>query len=144
MTIAFHGVGSSIPQVQVNDHTGSNVSFGQNIFDDLTSSDIVVLTTVPEQKPEQTAKPAAPSISFPRILFNRFTKEQVKEVNESKMLPKNAKFVGNGITVNFIDFTAGTHILPKGYEVKNDRFGFTHVVREGTQSWLFKKETSEK
>lgn len=84
----------------------------------------------------------APKIGIGRILFHRLTKEQIKAINKSGELPKNAKFVEFAgkidITWNALDATEGTHKLPAGYEVKNDIFGFTHVVREGTKSLFIK------
>ena len=81
-------------------------------------------------------KPQAPAISTARLLFGRLTDEQIKQVNESKQLPENAKFVMNGfggysITNNFFNFRAGTRQLPEGFEVKKDIFGFTVVLPKG-------------
>ena len=78
-----------------------------------------------------------PKIGTLRVLTHRFTKEQINAVNESRELPKNAKFTGNNkisIKWNLLDVTKGTHKLPAGYELKNDILGYTHVVREGTKS----------
>lgn len=91
-------------------------------------------------KSEQTTQ--APEIKTGRILIGRLTKEQIEAINESGELPQNAKFQEyNGqlrITWNALDVTTGTHKLPAGYEVKNDIFGFTHVVREGTKNIFIK------
>lgn len=86
-----------------------------------------------------------PKIGFFRVLFNRLTKEQIDAVNNGAELPKNAKFVedpiaGPKLTWNLCDFTAGTHKLPTGYELKRDILGFTHVVRQGTKAWYLKKD----
>ena len=94
------------------------------------------------QKEENCIEP--PKIGFFRVLFNRLTKEQIAEINENKILPKNAKIQDDlqgkpSLTWNLLDWSAGTHKLPAGYQLKNDILGFTHVVREGTQAWWFKK-----
>lgn len=96
-------------------------------------------------KPQENNQPIkqAPQIGTGRLLLGRLTKEQVDAINESGELPKNAKFKENMngniiITWNALDVTTGTHKLPVGYEVKNDIFGFTHVVREGTKNIFIK------
>ena len=96
-------------------------------------------------KPQENNQPIkqAPQIGTGRLLLGRLTKEQVDAINESGELPKNAKFKENMngniiITWNVLDGTTGTHKLPAGYEVKNDIFGFTHVVREGTKNIFIK------
>ncbi len=95
-------------------------------------------------KEDQLEEPVVPEIGMARVLFNRLTPEQIETINENREMPKNAKFVedpiyGPRMTWNLCDFTAGTHTLPAGYELKNDILGFTHVVREGTQAWYLKK-----
>ena len=93
----------------------------------------------------QVQEKKAPEISGARVFFHRLTDEQIAQVNESKQLPKNAKVVDDikigkpRMTWNLFDITAGTHKLPAGYELKKDILGFTHLVREGTQAWYFKK-----
>lgn len=91
-------------------------------------------------KNEQTME--APEIKTSRILIGRLKKEDIDAINESGKLPKNAKFkeMNGKITIawNAFDITTGTHTLPAGYEVKNDIFGFTHVVREGTKNLFIK------
>ena len=88
-----------------------------------------------------------PKIGFCRLLFSRLTKDQIAQVNETKELPNNAKIVernrsgyhqGPRLTWNIFNVTPGTNKLPAGYELKNDILGFTHVVREGTKSIIYK------
>lgn len=94
-------------------------------------------------QPENISEKEAPEIGMGRIFLGRLTKEQIEAINESGKLPKNAKFKKNvngsiSITWNLKDITSGTHKLPAGYEVKNDIFGFTHVVLEGTKNIFIK------
>lgn len=79
-----------------------------------------------------------PQIGGMRIALNYLTKDQIKEVNRTRRLPDNAKFVQTGfgkyeICNNFFDLRAGTQVLPEGYEVKRDLLGFTIVVPAGTK-----------
>ena len=93
----------------------------------------------------QAEEKKAPEISGIRVFFNRYTDEQIAQVNEAGQLPKNAKVVDDvnfgkpRLTWNLWDITPGTHKLPAGYELKKDILGFTHLVREGTQAWYLKK-----
>ena len=137
MTIAFNEVEQYLqktqnPQIQIRKPVENNIfeAFQTNINQ--------------TQKTTDEFLSATPKISIPRVLFKRLTQQQIYEVNTCGNLPKNAKFkndiFGNPIlTWNAIDFTAGTHKLPEGYELKNDLLGFTHVVREGTKSWYLKE-----
>lgn len=87
---------------------------------------------------EKTKQLEPPQISRTRLFFGRLTDEQIKQINEAKKLPENAKFVMNGfggyvITNNFFNFRAGTRDLPAGFEVKKDIFGFTVVLPKGME-----------
>jgi hypothetical protein len=92
----------------------------------------------------ETKAVETPKISTARVLFHRFTNEQIEQLNESKQLPKNAKVVDNKengkpkITWNIADITQGTHTIPAGYELKNDILGFSHLVREDSKAWYLK------
>lgn len=136
MTIAFQGMQNCHTQTKVNFPAEIDLkAFKSNIFNELKSDKV-------ELRPKDTIIGATPRIGFMRLLFNRLTKEQIDGINQSGKLPKNAKFVENmgkiNIAWNLADITTGTHELPKGYEVKNDIFGFTHVVREGTKNIFIK------
>lgn len=85
-------------------------------------------------------------IGLLRVLFNRYTKEQIKEINETGEFPKNVKVVDNPATgkpqlsINFFDVTLGTHKMPAGYELRQDLLGFTHLVREDSKAWFLRKK----
>lgn len=100
--------------------------------------------TVELTQTKDTAKP--PSIGRMRLMFSRLTNEQIKAVNESKMLPSNAKFQFGGKVIcnNWFGISGGTQKLLPGYELKNNIFGFTKVVPEGTKGFWFKKTPEEK
>lgn len=138
MTIAFYGAGNSFaPQAKTCHDLPT-------IFDDIKNYPVV--QPLPDIfTPSNTTKVEQPKIGFLRLCFSRLTQEQIDTINTTGELPKNAKFVDNQVsgepilTWNLADITKGTHKLPVGYELKNDILGFTHVVREGTQAWFFKK-----
>ena len=46
---------------------------------------------------ELSTQKEPPKIGFFRLAFRRLTKEQVKQINETGMLPKNAKFRRNAM-----------------------------------------------
>ncbi|MCD7780818.1 MAG: hypothetical protein LUH05_09135 [Candidatus Gastranaerophilales bacterium] len=141
MNIAFQGMKNSCIKNEIKPKQQcqkfDNITF-KKIFDDMPISDIKFYP----MPPKDTIECTAPKISIPRVFFHRFTKDQIEAVNKSGKLPQNAKFTDNGgnvsFTWNLADITTGTHILPKGYEVKNDILGFTHVVREGTKNLFIK------
>ena len=91
-----------------------------------------------------------PKIGFFRLAFRRLTKEQVKQINETGLLPKNAKFRRNSLSGdtgysytiqnNIFNITNGTRQLPEGYEVKNNILGFTRVVPKGTEGFWIKNK----
>lgn len=88
-----------------------------------------------------------PKIGFFRIIFSRLTNEQIASINETKMLPKNAKFMGNGgyygIHNNFFNIFRGTRRLPEGYEVRKDFLGFTKIVLKDSEGLLLRKKPVE-
>ena len=111
----------------------SNVNFKQSLVPETKQEEIA------NDKLELSEKkqlPEPPQISRTRLFFDRLTDEQIKQVNESKKLPENAKFIMNGfggytMENNFFNFRAGTRDLPAGFEVKKDIFGFTVVLPKG-------------
>ena len=140
MSIALNGNHNFIIKPQYKStpaQFGANEVVTSKIFDDF---DKFEPTTVTIQKSE------TPKINLARILFHRLTPEQIKTINETKQLPKNAKIVDAEVsgepklTWNLLDFTKGTHTLPAGYELKQDILGFTHVVREDSKAWYLKKD----
>lgn len=107
--------------------------------------------------PEQQAKlpydtfdspKKAPVIGRFRLLFKRLTKEQIKQVNETGMLPPSAKFYHSlgsySIGNNFIGVSKGTRKLPEGFELKQNFLGFTRVVQKGTTGLFIRKTKEEK
>lgn len=88
-----------------------------------------------------------PKIGFFRIIFSRLTDEQIASINETKMLPKNAKFMGNcgfyGIHNNFFNILSGTRRLPEGYEVRKNFLGFTKIVLKDSEGLLLRKKPVE-
>lgn len=136
MSITFNGSALSFCPVKTEPIVKPSDIHLSKGWDDIRALHIV-------QKQDEMVKP--PKISFPRILFHRLKKEQIQHINETRQLPQNAKIKDNEIngkpqlTWNIADITAGTHKLPEGYELKNDILGFTHVVREGTQSIFMRK-----
>ncbi len=137
MTIAFNGVEQYL-QLTQNSQIQKRKVNENNIFRTFQTN------IQYNPKPIDKVLGGTPKISMIRILFKRLNQEQIYGVNTSRNLPKNAKFkndtLGNPtLTWNIFDFTAGTHKLPEGYELKNDILGFTHVVREGTKSWYLKE-----
>ena len=116
---------------------GSNEVVVFKLFDDF---DKFEPTTVAIKQNEPT------KINIARILFHRLTPEQIKTINETRQLPKNAKIVDAEVTGepkltwNAFDIIKGTHTLPAGYELKQDILGFTHVVREDSKAWYLKKD----
>lgn len=78
-----------------------------------------------------------------QLIFGRLSDEQIKIINETGEIPSNAKFVrtirGYKIANNWCNFRTGTSILPFGYEVKKNIFGFAIVVPVGTRGFFIKK-----
>ena len=81
-----------------------------------------------------------------RIWFNRLTKEQIKAINETRQLPKNIKIrpndVGTGFHIyhNIFNLKSGTTSLPEGFELRQNRLGFTRLLPKDTEGfWIRKK-----
>jgi len=116
----------------------SKIHFGQ-----LTASATSSIKSMPADD-AKFAKVSAPKISRIRLLFNRLTDEQIKQVNESGMLPENAKFYSNGmggyaLGNNFFNISTGTRQLPAGYELQKNLLGFTVVVPKGSDGLFVNK-----
>lgn len=136
MTIAFQGMQDYYNQFDSGiKKIKSEQVLDTSIFDNIGIDKF-------EHKSKNKETETTSKIGFANLLFNRLTKEQIEEINKTGKLPKNAKFVDYMgkvyITWNLADITTGTHELPKGYEIKNDILGFTHVVREGTKNLFIK------
>lgn len=120
--------------------TTKNIAFKSSVFGDF-GDEFWATSKSPTKNAEekQTLK-----INPLRILCHRLTKEQIEEINSTGQLPQNAKIVDElgtpKLKFNLLDFNLGTHTLAKGYELKRDILGFTHVVRENSKAWWLKKE----
>lgn len=90
-------------------------------------------------------KKEMPKINPLRIWFNRLTKEQIAEINETGQLPENMKITpkqqgtGYNFIHNIFGITPGTKTVPEGYEFKQNIFGFTMLVPKGTEGLMIKK-----
>lgn len=94
-----------------------------------------------EIKKENTAQP--PKISRLRLFTRILRNDQIKAINESRMLPENAKFetyTGNRqiIANNWLNVTQGTRKLLPGFEVQKF-LGFAVVVPEDSKGLFLKK-----
>ena len=83
------------------------------------------------------------SIGVLRLTTGLLTDEQVDNINKTRKLPDNAKFIPNGfgqyyIANNFFNMRAGTQTLPEGFEVKKNVLGFAVVVPKDTNGLLIK------
>ena len=80
-----------------------------------------------------------------RVITNLLTDEQVAEINRTKRLPDNAKFVmtpggaGYSIVYDFMGLRTGTKTLPEGFEVKKNVMGLAVVVPKDSEGLLIKK-----
>lgn len=85
---------------------------------------------------------ACPKISLWRGMFSKLTDEQIKAVNDTRKLPEGTKFqtvAGEHVIChNWFGLTAGTQVMPAGYELKKNIFGFTKVVPIGTEGKFIK------
>lgn len=80
----------------------------------------------------------SPIISRTRLFFNRLTKEQIAQVNETGILPPTARFhktINGGYKIRNkrLGTSKGTRYLPVGYELKKSSWGFTKVVPKETK-----------
>ena len=69
--------------------------------------------------------------------------EQIAQINKTRKLPPNAKFVPNAvgqyrIVNNFINLTVGTQTLPEGFEVKKNILGQAVVLPKGSDGLFIK------
>lgn len=149
MSIAFSGSNRNSKLLEINGLNNNKINELKNVNGGW--SDYRAFPSVFPQnsyidifKPQVEEK-KAPEIGWARVLFSRLTDDQIAQVNETKLMPKNAKVVEEfatgkpRLTWNLFDITPGTHTLPAGYELKKGILGFTHLVREGTQAWYLKK-----
>ena len=73
----------------------------------------------------------------------KLTPEQVALYNEKGEVPKGLIFDKNLKMVKEGKFKTGTHTIPAGYELKNNRFGHTKLVLKDTQGFFFKENKVE-
>ncbi len=91
-----------------------------------------------EIKTEENTKDEKLVINRFCLLFHRLSDEQIKLINKTGELPENAKFVTGifgryKIVNNWFNICTGTCILPFGYEVRKNLFGFAVVVPVGSK-----------
>ena len=106
------------------------ISFKQELKKDVVELD----------KPEDLTPP---EIGMLRLGTGFLTDEQVAQINKTKKLPSNAKFVPNAvgqyrIVNNFINLTVGTQTLPEGFEVKKNILGQAVVLPKGSDGLFIK------
>lgn len=79
-----------------------------------------------------------PEIGFFRLMSGFLTDNQVNQINQSRRLPSNAKFIMNGygsysISNNILGVRVGTQTLPEGFEVKKNVLGQAVVLPKGSE-----------
>lgn len=84
-----------------------------------------------------------PEIGTFRLATGFLTDKQVNDINKTRQLPPNAKFVMNGygsysISNNFFGIRIGTQTLPEGFEVRKNVFGQAVVLPRGSEGLLIK------
>ena len=84
-----------------------------------------------------------PDIGTFRLTTGFLTDKQVDDINKTRQLPPNAKFVMNGygsyaISNNFFGIRVGTQTLPEGFEVRKNVFGQAVVLPKGSEGLLIK------
>lgn len=85
-----------------------------------------------------------PDIGTFRLTTGFLTDKQVDDINKTRQLPPNAKFVMNGygsyaISNNFFGIRVGTQTLPEGFEVRKNVFGQAVVLPKGSEGLLIKQ-----
>lgn len=105
------------------------------------------LEKTPAKDVFKTSKNGKTKVNPFRIWFQRLTKEQIAEINSTGKLPDNMKVrpnpVGTGYHTyhNIFNLQNGTKTLPDGYELRQNKLGFTRLVPKDTEGfWLKKKE----
>lgn len=84
-----------------------------------------------------------PDIGTFRLTTGFLTDKQVDDINKTRQLPSNAKFVMNGaggysISNNFFGIRVGTQTLPEGFEVRKNVFGQAVVLPKGSEGLLIR------
>lgn len=134
--------------MQINSVNGAMAFSGTKNVENVKNSAPAIFTdALISDKAEITQSNNEPKkIGLLRVLFNRYTKEQIDEINKTGKFPKNVKVVDNPATgkprlsVNFFDISLGTHKMPAGYELRQDLLGFTRLVREDSKAWFLRKK----
>lgn len=94
---------------------------------------------------EIKTKVKPPQISTMRLFFHALSDEQINQVNKSKMLPENGKFVRDGyggyiVSANLMNLRIGTRKLPEGFEVRKNALGLTLILPIDSEGLLIKKK----
>ena len=95
------------------------------------------------EKTQEEVAPQAGEIGRIRLATGFLTDEQIAEINATRKLPDNAKFIATGtgkyyIANNFFNLREGTQTLPEGFEVKKNIIGQAIVVAKDTNGLLIK------
>lgn len=99
-------------------------------------------TYIPQETTGETE--TAPKIGAFRLITCLLTDEQIAEINKTRKLPDNGKFIatpgGNGYTINYnlMNLRTGTKTLPEGFEVKRNILGFAVVLPKDTEGLFIK------
>lgn len=112
-----------------------------------SSESEVKLPAQPESDVFQTTKKGEKKINPLRIWFSRLKPEQIDEINKTRRTPDNMKIrpntgdTGYHIYHNIFNLQNGTKTLPEGYELRQNKLGFTRLVLKDSEGfWLKKKE----
>lgn len=132
--VSFNGLNKipfkSAPQQPPVQNQSPEIAFKQELKKDVVELD----------KPEDLTPP---EIGMLRLGTGFLTDEQVAQINKTKKLPPNAKFVPNAvgqyrIVNNFINLTVGTQTLPEGFEVKKNILGQAVVLPKDSDGLFIK------
>ncbi len=137
-----------------------SVGFNGSLFDNFNvqpgNSNASVQRTEQMPKPKEIesdtcafkqTKNGKTKVNVLRIWFNRLTKEQIAQINETGKLPDNMKIrpktngTGYNAIHNIFGLKNGTKTVPEGYEFRQNILGFTRIVPKDTEGfWLRKKQ----
>lgn len=129
------------PISAVNYNNIKKVEFKQNTQPAKENTQIPIENDEFVSSTQQQALP--PDIGTFRLTTGFLTDKQVDDINKTRQLPSNAKFVMNGvggysISNNFFGIRVGTQILPEGFEVRKNIFGQAVVLPKGSEGLLIR------
>lgn len=132
---------SSVNIINLNSRITNNVPKLKENEINFKSSDSANQQDSVEIAKRQNVEP--PRISTVRLMFNLLTDQQIEQINKSRRLPDNAKFIMSGygrfnIANNFFGIRVGTQTLPEGFEVKKDVLGFAIVLPKDSEGLMIR------